>query len=524
MPTWSRADICELVRGKELYGRDADGGYAEIPDWLLAASQGFGPNHESSAAAVEATHPEDRNILIGTFLESVANPGVVVTGQLRANKEADTWMRVDIEWLNLVDHEDVGCLITTLVQQPTHPVVPPHIAETGVHESTGWMVFDVHPSGRIRSVDGKVRETIGYQPNELVGRVLSELLHHDSIADGVANWVALKTVGATSTSRRPWVRKDGSHIWLESSYLNRGDDSIMAVVWDITEKLRQEQALADVTAQFRSLADEIPAAMFHCDLDGTVLFHNARWSTLVADHEGATRLHDLVGPGDHDLLSRTLQAAADERAERRTIDVASRDGSIVWRVALRPTGDVDAGRITVVGSIDDVTATVRLHTEARRDALTGVLNRHGLDEHLAAVLAEGAGTTLVVFLDLDGFKPVNDVYGHDAGDQVLAEVARRISAAIRPGDAVGRYGGDEFVVVCRDLPIGDDDRIVARLDGAIATPVAFDGGEWIAAASIGAARAVPGEDLTSVLRRADQSMFDAKRERRRARGLQGRRF
>jgi diguanylate cyclase (GGDEF)-like protein len=263
--------------------------------------------------------------------------------------------------------------------------------------------------------------------------------------------------------------------------------------------------------------------MFHCDLDGTVLFHNARWSTLIEDREGETRLHDLIAERDHDLLSRTLQAvAADERAERRTIDVASRDGSIVWRVALRPTGDFGAGRITVVGSIEDVTATVRLQTKVRYDALTGVLNRHGLDEHLAAVLAEGSDTTLVVFIDLDGFKPVNDVHGHDAGDQVLREVAERVSSAVRPGDAVGRYGGDEFVVVCRSVPVGDDGRIVARIEEAIGVSVAFEGGAWNAAASIGTARPAPQEHLGSVLRRADQAMFDVKRARRKARGVDAR--
>src|SRR5262245_21096545 len=109
---WSREDLCEFVRGKELYGRDDQGNWAALPDWLVEASDGFGPNSESSAAAVEATHPDDRNILIGTFLESVAHPGRVVKGGLRANKEGDTWMHVDIEWLNLVDHDEVGCLIT----------------------------------------------------------------------------------------------------------------------------------------------------------------------------------------------------------------------------------------------------------------------------------------------------------------------------------------------------------------------------------------------------------------------------
>src|SRR5690606_36253017 len=129
----------------------------------------------------------------------------------------------------------------------------------------------------------------------------------DSLADGLANWVELtKNVGSTSASRRPWRLKEGGVIWREASCLNRGDDSVMAVVWDITEKRKQEQELADLTAQFQILADEVPAAVFRCDLDGNVLFHNARWSKLIEDRDGETRLHDLVAEQDVEVLTAAL--------------------------------------------------------------------------------------------------------------------------------------------------------------------------------------------------------------------------
>jgi diguanylate cyclase (GGDEF)-like protein/PAS domain S-box-containing protein len=523
MAEWSRAEICEFVKGKRIYGRDIAASTVPAPDWVIAASDGVGPN-DDSAQALESTHPDDRQILIATFIEALGKPGEVIRGRLRANNEGE-WVSTAIEWLNLVDDPSVGCLLCTIDEIEADAFSAPQIAETGEHHTTKWMVFDLDEAAVIRAVDGKVRETIGYQPEELVGRIMSDFLHNDSLADGVANWIELRmTAGATSTSRRPWLRKHGGHIWLEASYLNRGEDSIMAVVWDITEKRKQEQELADITAQFQILADEVPAAVFRCDVDGTVLFHNARWSKLIEDREGDTRLHDLVAEDDIDRLSATLAAlAADEHAERRSIDVLSRFGTTVWRITLRPTGDFSVGRVTVVGSIEDVTATVRLQTEIRQDALTGVLNRHGLDERLAEVLAVAPDTTLVVFIDLDGFKPVNDVYGHDAGDVVLSEVAQRLSRSLRPGDVVGRYGGDEFVVICQDVVPGDDAGIVRRIDEAMSGPVTFEGGEWQAAASIGTARMTPGDDLTSVLRRADKAMFDAKRERKKALGLESRR-
>jgi len=516
MPSWSRAELCEWVTGKQIYARDDQAANAPAPEWLLAASDGWGPGGDS-AGALERTHPEDRNIIISTYLEALSSPGEVVHGRVRARgiEAPDQWTTAHIEWLNLIDDPAVGCLISTIREVESDPLPAPVIGETGVSASTRWLVLEVQATGVILSADGKVRETLGHEPSEMVGHVLTEFIHPDALADGVANWVrTVATPGATSTSRRPWKRSDGGYAWMEASYLNRGDDTVLVVAWDITDKLKQEQELTDVTARFQILADEVPAAVFCCDLDGVVLFHNARWTTLVEGRPDVANLYDLVADHDRAELAATLAAlAADVRGERRAIDVRSRDGAAVWRVALRPTAEPGAGRVTVVGSIADVTATVRWRAEARRDALTGVLNRHGLDE-LAAEAADPS--TLLVFIDLDRFKPVNDEFGHDVGDLVLTEVARRLSASVRPGDAVGRFGGDEFVVVCRDVAPGGEEGIVRRVEEALAGPVAFEGGRWDAAASIGVARFGPGDDLRRVLRRADHAMLEVKRERRRA--------
>ena len=518
MTSWSRSQLCEWVRGKHLYARDGQAANAAAPEWLVEASAGLGPA-EDSAEVMERTYPDDRNVVITTFIDALDRPGEVASGRIRAQdiEVHGRWTTVQIEWLNLIDDPDVGCLLCAMVEVGAGALPAPLLGQTGAFENTRWMVLELQASGVIRSVDGKVREIIGRQPDELVGRHLGEFIHPDALADGVANWVAMvATVGGTSTARRPWLTKDGGHVWLEGSYLNRGHDSVLAVVWDIAGKLKQEQELADLTAQFQVLADEVPAAVFRCDLEGNVLFHNARWASLVEGRPAFTRLHDLVADQDRDRLSASFAAlAADQQGERRAIDVASGDGTAVWRVALRPTGELGTGRVTVVGSVEDVTASVRWQSEARHDALTGVLNRHGLDE----VLAELADpSTVVVFIDLDRFKPVNDEFGYDAGDAVLVEVARRLAAVAQPGDVVGRFGGDEFVVVCHGVAPGEDAAEVRRFEEALAGPVFFEGGQWQVTASVGAARHGEVDDLRSVVRRADHAMLDVKREHRLTRG------
>ncbi len=167
--------------------------------------------------------------------------------------------------------------------------------------------------------------------------------------------------------------------------------------------------------------------------------------------------------------------------------------------------------------LDDVTeqwiTRARLDREAREDPLTGLINRGELLRQLAA-LDQGSGGphVAVIFLDLDGFKIVNDTRGHQVGDELLVAVARRIRAAVRPEDSLARIGGDEFVVLCPALADPQDVRAVAeRVRATLDQPVSVEGRSHRISMSVGIAISrADSIDPANLLRQADMAMYRAK--------------
>ncbi|AEV86465.1 response regulator receiver modulated diguanylate cyclase/phosphodiesterase with PAS/PAC sensor(s) [Actinoplanes sp. SE50] len=152
-----------------------------------------------------------------------------------------------------------------------------------------------------------------------------------------------------------------------------------------------------------------------------------------------------------------------------------------------------------------------LHHLATRDALTGLPNRAACLDHLSTATMS-AEPLAVLFGDLDGFKPVNDRLGHAAGDELLTLVADRLRACVREGDLVSRFGGDEFVLICRGetaVP-GVSERIAAMT----ALPFVVAGEEVYLGMSVGAAAGRTGDRAEALIRRADEAMYEAKKSKR----------
>ncbi len=157
----------------------------------------------------------------------------------------------------------------------------------------------------------------------------------------------------------------------------------------------------------------------------------------------------------------------------------------------------------------------RSEHDAKHDALTGLLNRSGLTDELTAQLSDRRGSSLigVLFLDLDRLKIVNDSIGHSAGDEVLVEVAKRLEKIIREDDIIGRFGGDEFVIVSRGVPaIGDLTTLAERVLDSLKEPaVLSDESSQVISTSIGIAYVTKGEaSAEDLLRDADLAMYRAK--------------
>ena len=264
------------------------------------------------------------------------------------------------------------------------------------------------------------------------------------------------------------------------------------------------------------------------DLTGRYVRTNATYAELVGrDPEDliGVPIGDVLGGGDPHALGALLAGhVASVQAERQYVDA---DGDTTWLVhgvatVLSPDGEpawfaVSAQDITERRRAEQALRELaaELTERAIRDPLTGLANRALLEERLRAALARDARSgesTGVLFLDLDGFKEINDRHGHAVGDRVLRAVAERLTAAVRPSDTVARLGGDEFVILVEGAGRATLDALARRLRDAVEAPLRVKRLALTVGVSIGAALAERGEcDPQTLLSDADARMYDDKR-------------
>ncbi|MGY1624270.1 putative bifunctional diguanylate cyclase/phosphodiesterase [Geodermatophilus sp. SYSU D00965] len=276
-----------------------------------------------------------------------------------------------------------------------------------------------------------------------------------------------------------------------------------------------------------AVLDALPSPTLLIDAEGRVLLANTAWQTaapLLDDDRVRLGLDDdyyamarrlSAGSGSESLIDRLRALSRGECASVQADYALERADGTRW-YHLQASRVDQAGQVVVTHT--DVTSRVRAERasdwRARHDTLTELPNRAHLHELIDAELQRiDRGPVSVLFLDVDGFKDVNDSLGHDAGDDLLRQIAGRLTGSTRAGDTVGRLGGDEFVVLCRECDTAGAEALADRCRASIDRPFDLGGRMVRLGVSIGIATAPdPGPPLrsTDLVRDADLAMYAAK--------------
>ena len=389
-----------------------------------------------------------------------------------------------------------------------------------------------------RYVSPASKRVLGYDPEDLVGTRPIAFTHPDDVE---AYSRLLDDLSHTriehGTSRQRYRRKDGAWVWVEVSFSLTRDASgtatgYVASLRDISDRKAAEDALRFSQEQLALALDSGSDGLFDLDVATGELRHSGRWLSIVGFDEGEveptlTAWSALTHPDD---VSR-YDASLDEHLKgvnpeyKCEYRVRKKTGDYVWTcargkvVARNPDGRASR----MVGTLIDITA--RKEAEelvahmAHHDALTGLPNRTLFRQRLDHELIDAVSNQSVfgvLACDLDGFKAVNDTFGHSAGDQILRTVADRLKSIVRTNDTVARLGGDEFAIILGSLEADQGACSVAqRMIHAVQHPIQVEGQAISIGMSVGIAIGLEdGTTADNLFRSADIALYQAKAEGR----------
>jgi diguanylate cyclase (GGDEF)-like protein/PAS domain S-box-containing protein len=377
------------------------------------------------------------------------------------------------------------------------------------------------------AVDDATLVMTGYDEAEFGSLDASTLVHPDDQGAVIGQWFDVLALepGKGRTTRIRYRRRDGSWLWVELTVTNRTDDPHQPHMFSEVVDISEEMAAIDEVWKHRELlfrlTEALPLGVVQIDADRKVVYTNDRLARIVGVRDAETLSDQFAAVVDDDrerldeAVSAALEHGPDIDLELRFRPGRSRSvrySQTSIRV-LRDRSDVITGAVICVSDVTDSTRMRKeLEMRATYDVLTKTFNRASVMAEIERALADRRNGTAVVFVDLDGFKAVNDTHGHAAGDQLLRSVAAALDRVVRSGDVVGRFGGDEFVVLCAD--VAERARSVEIAD-RIADALRFDvevGDTTVAVrASIGVAWTSGDLSAEGLVAAADAAMYDCKR-------------
>lgn len=379
-------------------------------------------------------------------------------------------------------------------------------------------------------VDPRTRDLLGIDPDEMLGRSSLEFIHPDDHDRGIDGWLSLLAGQPVERHRIRWATGDGDWCWLEVSHVDRRetDGFIETELLDVDDEMRALARAREGEVRFRALTESLPLGVVLVDGTGEIEYVN-QWLRTFTGSESetpvGTELMARVGDGAEDIDKAFYDALV--YLQGTDLDITfqgrRRNDDRVCRVRIRPvTTDVEIPfeERKAIASIEDITDSLELERQLRAradtDDLTGLWNRAALVDRLQRHLDQPDGPTEVaaLFIDLDGFKMINDGLGHDAGDGLLVSVSDRLRSALRESDIIARVGGDEFVVLMQDCPdLQHATSLAERLIADCEAPIDVDGTSARISCSIGIAmlQGVKQRTAEDLLASADLAMYKAKR-------------
>jgi diguanylate cyclase (GGDEF)-like protein/PAS domain S-box-containing protein len=392
------------------------------------------------------------------------------------------------------------------------------------------IIIVVDEAGQLQYVSPAFERVLGKSREDFGPRPAFELMHPDDLAR--MRSTTFRNSGSSDNGERTDLRlrhADGSWRWFEATVTDHLADpdvrGLVSNLHDITDRKHADEALREAHERFQSAFENAPIGMALADLNGAIVRANPAMGRILGRNAVDLRgqsIDAFTHPDDRDLSNGEMARLAAGQSDSYRIEkrYCHSDGHDVWAsLNVSCVRDGDGHALYFIGQVEDVTESralrERLAQAAIHDPLTSLPNRELFMDRLETslhVAARARRRVLVMFLDLDRFKLINDSLGHDVGDQVLCSVAERLSSVMRAGDTLARFGGDEFTVLC---PEGGDEEgafeVAERLVGAMADPIVLPSGEIFVSLSVGMALS-SGDTVSgaTLMRNADVAMYQAK--------------